>query len=142
MGVGGVIDCQIVTQTGVNIVDGIDLAAFEQPTGQDAPPHLHVMEPCPLLGRTGEDRLMGRIAPARAALHAAVQGLGEVRDVTPVGDKTADLEAPGGLEMIAHPLVARHGGQLLHDVGQLGGPIRTGAGLTAVPHEVARRDHA
>lgn len=94
-----------------------------------------------MLGREVEDLLMGRIAQERAALHAAVSGLGEGRDVTPLGDEPADRKAPGGLERIDHPIIALHRGQLLHDVGQMGSPIRTGTGLTEMPHELSRRDH-
>ena len=94
-----------------------------------------------MLGREVEDMLMGRIAQERSSLHATVQGLGEVRDVTPLGDEPADLEAPVGLEMIDHPIVALHRGQLLHDVGQMGCPIPTGTGLPEMPHALSRWDH-
>src|SRR6266487_3105201 len=92
-----------------------------------------------MLGREVEDMLMGRIAQERSSLHVAPQGLGEVRDVTPLGDAPADLEAPVGIEIVDHPIVALHRGQLLHDVGQMGCPIRTGTGLTEIPHELSRR---
>lgn len=92
-------------------------------------------------GREVEDMLMGRIAQERSSLHAAVQSLGEVRDMTPLGDKPADREAPVGIEIIDHPIVALHRGQLLHDVGQMGCPIRTGTRLTEIPHQLSRRDH-
>lgn len=94
-----------------------------------------------MLGREVEDMLMGRIGQERSSLYAAVQGFGERRDVTPWGDEPADLEAPGGLELIDHPIIALHRGQLVHDVGQMGGPIRTGTGLTEMPHALSRRDH-
>lgn len=94
-----------------------------------------------MLGCKVEDMLMGRIAQKRASLHAAVQGLGEGRDATPLGDKTTDLEAPVGIEIVDHPIVALHGGLLLPDIGQMSSPISTGTGLTEIPHEVARRNH-
>jgi hypothetical protein len=37
--------------------------------------------------------------------------------VTPRGDQTADRKAPVGIEIIHHPVVARHSGELVHDVG-------------------------
>src|SRR5207247_9532298 len=93
-----------------------------------------------MLGRKVEDMLMGRIAQERTALHAALQGLGVVWDVTPVGDEPADRKAPVGIEIINHPIIALHRRQLLHDVHEMGGPIRTGAGMPKIPYELARRD--
>ena len=93
-----------------------------------------------MLGRKVEDMLMGRIAQERAALHAALQGLRAVWDVTPVGDEPAERNAPVGIEIINHPIIALHRRQLLHDVHEMGGPIRTGAGLPKIPYELARRD--
>jgi len=93
-----------------------------------------------MLGRKVEDMLMGPIAQERAALHAALQGLRAVGDVIPLGDEPADLKAPVGIEIIDHPIIALHRRQLLHDVREMGGPICTGARLSEIPHELARRD--
>ena len=87
-----------------------------------------------------EDMRVGRITQERAALHAALQGLRALGDVAPLGDEPADLQAPVGIEIIDHPIIALHRGQLLHDVPQMGGPIHTGAGLPEMPHKLARRD--
>ena len=38
--------------------------------------------------------------------------------MTPLGDKPANREAPVGIEIIDHPIVALHRGQLLHDVAR------------------------
>ena len=93
-----------------------------------------------MLGCEVEDMLMGRIAQECAALHAVMQGLGEVWDVTPLSDEPADLEAPVGIEIIDDPIIALHRRQLLHDVREMGGPIRTGTRLAEIPHQCARRD--
>ena len=45
MGVVGVIDFQIVTQTGFKIVGRRAIAALEKTTGQDAQPQLDLIEP-------------------------------------------------------------------------------------------------
>jgi hypothetical protein len=74
------------------------------------------------------------------SLHASLEGVREVWEITPLGYETADLKAPVGVEIIDHPIVALHSGQLLHDVGQMGGPVGTGAGLPQIPQEVSRRD--
>jgi hypothetical protein len=93
-----------------------------------------------MLRRNVEDVLMGRIVQEHTSLPAALQGLGAGGDVTPVGDEPADRKAPVGLEIIAHPILALHRRQLLHDMREMGGPIPTGAGLPEIPHELARRD--
>ena len=94
-----------------------------------------------MLGRKVKHMRMGRIAQERPALHAAAQRLGEVRDVTPLGHEPADRKAPMGIEIVDHPIVPLHGGELVHNVGQMGGPIRTGTGLAEIPHKLPRGDH-
>jgi hypothetical protein len=87
-----------------------------------------------------EAMLMGRIAQERASRHAALQSLGAVWNGTPLGDEPADRKAPVGMKILHHPIIALHRRQLLPDVCEMGGPIRTGAGLPKMPHELARRD--
>jgi hypothetical protein len=82
-----------------------------------------------MLGRKVQDMLLGRVAEERPPLGAAMQGLGEKGDRTPLGHETTDLEAPVGIEIIHHPIVALHRGQLADDVGQMCGPICPGTGL-------------
>ena len=72
---------------------------------------------------------------------ASLQILGEKGDRTPLGHEPADLQTPVGIEIIHHPIVALHRGQLVDDVGEMGSPIRTGTGLAQIPHEVACRHH-
>ena len=93
-----------------------------------------------MLGCKVEDMRVGRITQERAALHAVLQGLRAVGDVAPLGDEPADLKAPVGIEIIDHPIIALHRRQLLHDVREMGGPIRTGTRLAEIPHQCARRD--
>lgn len=91
-------------------------------------------------GREVEDMRVDRITQEGAALHAALQGLRAGGDVAPLGDEPADLKAPVGLEIIDHPILALPRRQLLHDVREMGGPIRTGTRLAEIPHQLARRD--
>ena len=93
-----------------------------------------------MLGRKVEHMLMGRIAQECPPLPAAQEGLGDERDLTPLRHETADRETPVGLEMIDHPIVARHIGPLVDDIGQMEGPSRAGAGWPQIPDEVACRD--
>ena len=92
-----------------------------------------------MLGCKVEDMRVGRITQERAALHAVLQGLRAVGDVAPLGDEPADLKAPVGIEIIDYPIIALHRRQLLHDVREMGGPIRTGTRLAEIPHQCARR---
>ena len=140
MSVIGVVDLKIVRQARVKILGRSVIAALEKTPRQDAKPQLHLIEPGAMLGRKVKDMLMGRIAEERTPLGASMQGLRDKGDRTPLGHETADLEAPVGIEIIDHPIIALHRGQLLHDVPQMGGPIHTGAGLPEMPHKLARRD--
>ena len=72
-----------------------------------------------MLGRTVQDMLRGRIVEERPPLGASMQGLGDHGDRTPWGHETADLATPVGIEIIHHPIVALHSGQLVDDVDQM-----------------------
>jgi hypothetical protein len=141
MSVIGVVDLKIVRQARVKILGRSVIAALEKTPRQDAKPQLHLIEPGAMLGRKVQDMLMGRIAEERTPLGASMQGLRDKGDRTPLGHETADLEAPVGIEIIDHPIVALHSGQLAYDVGQMYGPICAGAGLAQMPHELSRRHH-
>ena len=137
----GVIDLKIVGQAGIKIVDRIVIAALEKTPRQDAKPQLHLIQPGAMLGRKVKDMLMGRITQESAALDTALQGLGSTREITPRCDQATHVQAPVGIEIVDHPIIALHRGQLVSHVGQMGSPIRTGAGLAQIPHEVTRRHH-
>src|SRR2546422_11572513 len=93
-----------------------------------------------MLGRKVQHLPMGRIAQERPALHTATQGLGEGRDVTPWGHETADRQAPMGSEIVDHPIVTLHRGELLPDMGQMGGPVCTGTSVAEMPEKRAGGD--
>src|SRR5215510_7465497 len=84
--------------------------------------------------------LMGWIAQEGTSLHTSVQGLRHKGHVAPLRNQTADLEAPVGIEIIHHPVVALHSGELLDNVGQMSGEVRTGARLAQIPDDLARGD--
>jgi len=64
-----------------------------------------------------------------APLHPAAQVLGNKGPLAPLGDQTAACEAPVGIEMIHHPVVALPLRALLDDGGQMRGAVCTGACL-------------
>src|SRR5207249_8969299 len=84
--------------------------------------------------------LMGRIAQESAPLHTSAQVLRHKGHLAPLGDQTADREAPMGIEIIHHPIVALHSGELLDDGGQMRGEVLTGARLAQIPDDLTRGD--
>jgi len=82
-----------------------------------------------MLGRQMAHRLLCWVAQEGAALHASAQGLGVRGEIAPRGYEAAHLQAPVRSEMIDHPIIACHGGELPVDVGEMRRTVRTGAGL-------------
>ena len=136
----GVRDLKIVTQTGFKVLGGTEVAPFQKTPRQDAQPQLDLVEPGAMVGRKVEHMLMARIAQGRPPLHAAAQVLGNKRHPAPLGDQTADREAPMGIEILHHPVVALHIRELLDDGGQMRGEILTGACLAQMPDDLSRGD--
>lgn len=136
----GVIDLQVVSQTGFKRVGRIEIASCEKLPGHNAEPQLHLVEPRAVFRRKMEHMPMARIAQESLSLPAAAQVLGHIRDLTPLRHAATDREAPMGIEIIDHPIVAPHSGQLSHNVLQMRGKIGAGAGLPDVPHDVPCRD--
>lgn len=140
MGSMGVIDLKIVTQTGFKVLGGTEVAPFQKTPRQDAKPQLHLVEPGAMFGRKVEHMLMAWIAQERPPLHSAAQVPGNKGHLAPLGDQTADREAPMGIEIIHHPVVALHIRELLDDGGQMRGEILTGACLAQIPDDLSRGD--
>ena len=136
----GVVDFKIVRQARCTILGRIEITAFEKTPRQDAQPPCHLVEPCAVFGGQVEDMLLGRITQEGTPLHPAVPVLRHTGHVAPLGDQPADREAPVGMEMIHHPVVALHSGEWLDDVGQRRGAVLTGARLAQMPHDVTRGD--
>ena len=93
-----------------------------------------------MFGGKVADMLRGRIAQEGPPLPTAVQVLRYTGHMAPLGDQTADLEAPVGIEIIHHPIVALHGRELLDDGGQRCGAVLTGARLAQIPDDLPRGD--
>src|SRR6266853_2182758 len=73
------------------------IASLKKPTGQDAKPQLHLIEPGAMFGGKVEHMLMARIAQEGTPLDTAVQLLCHTGYIPPLGDQTADIEAPVGI---------------------------------------------
>ena len=93
-----------------------------------------------MFGRKMEHMLVHRITQERPPLGPLAQCLGNERHAAPLRDQAADVEAPVGIEVVHHPVVTVHIGQLVDHIGQMGGKIGAGARLAQIPHDVARGD--
>ena len=140
MGMMGVVDCKIRLQTGGKILRGTAIAAREKPTGQNAQPPCSLGEPCTVCGRNMEPMLVSRSAQERPPLGPAAQRLGTAWHAAPLGDQAADVEAPLGMEIIHHPVVALPSGEVLDDGGQRRGNVLTGTCRAQMPDDVSRGD--
>jgi hypothetical protein len=129
----GVVARKRVIQARFKSVGRIAIAALETTPRQDAKPPFHLVEPGAMFGGKVEDLLLGRITQQGTPLPPAVQGLHHQRPVAPLGHQPADREAPGRLELIHHPVVARPSGELLDDVGQMRGEVLTPRCQTTCP---------
>ena len=87
-----------------------------------------------------EDMLMRRIAQERPPLGTSAQSLRTAWHAAPLGDQAADGEAPVGIEIIHHPVVALHSRELLDNGGQMRGKVLTGTRLAQMPDDVSRGD--
>jgi hypothetical protein len=138
MGVLRIVDRKIVTPTGCKVLGGTEVAPCQKTPRQDAQPPLPLVEPGALLGRKVAPMLRARIAQERPPLPAAAQVLGDHGHRTPLGDQTAEREAPRGSESIHPPGVALPSREWLDAVGQRRGAILPGAGLAPMPYDVPR----
>src|SRR5438132_14087171 len=98
MGVMGVIDFQIVIQARFKAMGRIEIAALEKPPGEDAKPQFYLIKPRAVFGGKVEDMLMRWIAQESAPLHPSAQVLRHTGHLAPLGDQTADRDAPMGIE--------------------------------------------
>jgi len=137
----GVIDLQIVPQTGFKVLSGTEVTTFQKATRQDTQPQLHLVEPRAMFGGEVEHMLMAWIAEEGPSLHASAQVLGHQGHLAPLGHQTAQVEAPVGIEIIHHPVVPVHLGQLGDHMAQMGDKISAGARLAQVPQDLTRGHH-
>src|SRR5687767_12932454 len=73
-----------------------------------------------MLGRKMKHMRMPRVAQKSPPLLTSAQVLGQKGHPAPLGNHTADVQTPVRVEIINHPIVALHSGQLLDDMGQMG----------------------
>jgi hypothetical protein len=92
-----------------------------------------------MFGRKVAPRLMARLTQACPPLHTSAEVVDNQGPLTPLGNHTADLEAPVGVEVIHHPVVTGHGWPLLDNIAPMGGDIGTGARLAQMPPDWPRR---
>ena len=94
-----------------------------------------------MFGCEVKDMLMARITQECTALHPSAQVLGNKGHLAPLGHHPTDVETPVGVEVIDHPIVTLHLGQLRDDIGQVGGEIGTGTCWPQIPYDLPRGHH-
>jgi hypothetical protein len=91
--------------------------------------------------RKMEEMLMGWVTQEGPPLLPPVQGLGNKGEIAPRSHEAAHVQAPVRIEVIDHPVIAGHGGELLLDVGQMRCKVFTGAGRAEMPEHLPSRHH-
>ena len=104
----GVVDVKIIDKTGGKVCRRAEVPTFQKATRQDAKPQLDLIEPRPMFGRKMEHMLMRWVAQEGSSLHASEQGLGVTGEMAPRRHEAAHLQAPVGIEVIHHPVIALH----------------------------------
>jgi hypothetical protein len=94
-----------------------------------------------MVGRKVQDMLMAWVAQQCPALPTSTQVLGHKRHLAPLGHHSADVETPGGVEVLDPPVVTCHLGSLLDDMRQMSGKIAPGTGLPQMPYDLTRGYH-
>jgi hypothetical protein len=94
-----------------------------------------------MCGRTMAHRLMGWSAQTCPSLPPLAEVLGYTGPIAPASHQAADVETPMGSEILHHPVIALHIGELLDHGGQMGGTIGTGTSLAQSPPDLTRGHH-
>ena len=128
-----VVDVKIIDQTGCKVLRRTEVTTFEKTTRQDTKLQLDLIEPRPMFGRKMEHMLMRWVAQEGPPLHPSVQCLGDEGEIAPCGHEAAHVQAPVRIEIIDHPVIAGHGGELPDDVGQMRREVLTGACRAEMP---------
>ena len=136
----GVVDLKIGRQARFKIVGRIEITALEKTPRQDAKPQLNLVKPGAVFRGKVEHMRMGRVAQKGTPLDTAAQVLRHTGHVAPLGNQTADLQAPVGIEIVHHPVVALHSRELLDDSGQMRRKVLARARLAQIPDDLPRGD--
>src|SRR5262249_25363468 len=104
----GVVDLEIIRETGFKILSRTEVGSLQKPAGEDAKPQLDLVEPGAVCGRKVEDMRMAWITQEGPALYPMAQVLGHKGHLAPLRHHTADVQAPVGVEIIHYPVVTLH----------------------------------
>src|SRR5215510_3630033 len=114
-----VVDVKRIDPTGGKVFRRAEVSTFQKATRQDAEPQLDLMEPRPLFRRTMAHMFMRWVTQECPPLLPALQSLGDEGESAPRSHEVTHVQAPGCMEVVDHPVIAGHGGQLLQNVGQM-----------------------
>ena len=87
----GVVDVQIIHQTGFKVLRGAKITPFQKTARQDAKPQLDLIQPGAMDGREVKHRCMRWITQECPPLLPALQGLGDEGESAPSGHQLAHV---------------------------------------------------
>src|SRR5262245_42593676 len=87
-----------------------------------------------------KDMLMVRVTQESAPLSTALQHLGLKRALAPGSYQLAHLQAPVGIQIVQHPVIADHVWELADHIGQMRREILAGPRHAQIPQHLAGRD--
>ena len=122
-----VVIVEIRSQLGFKLFGRRKVAAFEKAARQHTEPQFHLVKPGAMFGCEMKNMLMGRIREKRPALDAALQFFFDKGDLAPFGHQTTDVQTPVGVQIVHHPVIALHGGELVPDFAEVRRKVLTRA---------------
>ena len=93
-----------------------------------------------MLRRAMQDMAMSGVAQKGPALWSLLQCMGLKGHCAPVGHQAADVQTPMGIQVVHHPVITRHAGQVVIRLFEMGYEIGGGAGRPDAPRNLAGGD--
>jgi len=90
-----------------------------------------------MLRREMKDMTMSGVAQKGPALWSLLQFMGRKGHCAPVGHQAADVQTPMGIQVVHHPVITRHAGQVMLRLFEMGHEIGGGAGSPDAPGNLA-----
>src|SRR6266704_5364557 len=113
MGVTGIVILQKALQAACKVLGTGTTATGQKATLQDPTEQLGVIEPRAVFRCKMKDMAVAGIAQKSSALQSLVERVGLKRHLAPACDQAANVQTPGGIEVVHHPVITRHAGQAL-----------------------------
>ena len=108
MGVTGIVIFQKALQAAFKVLGAAKTATGQKATVQDAKEQLGLIEPRAMFRGEMKDMTVAGIAQKGPALHSFFELVGLKGHLAPPGHQAADVQAPVGVQVVHHPVVALH----------------------------------